>query len=62
MNNTVVVVKTESVPSGQNTLMIAVVCSIIGVILIGGVSGYFLYRKYARNAIDKVDHTSHPVD
>lgn len=42
--------------------MIAVVCSIIGVILIGGVSGYFLYRKYARNAIDKVDHTSHPVD
>ena len=42
--------------------MIAVICSIIAVILIGGVAGYLLYKKFANRITDKVEHTSHPVD
>ena len=43
--------------------MIAVVATIIAVIVIGGLIGYFLYRKHVNNLIArKGQHTSTPVD
>ena len=46
MNNTIVVTS-ETAESGMNqTVLIAVVSSIVGLIVVGGIVGYFLYKKY----------------
>lgn len=43
---TIVQIRTEEEQGGNSTLMIAVICSIVGVILFGGAVAYFLYKKY----------------
>lgn len=45
-STTINVVKHEDL-TPQNTLMAAVIGSIIGVITLGGIIGYFVYRRYA---------------
>lgn len=32
-------------------LMIAIICSIVGVIVFGGAIGYFLYKKFSRHIV-----------
>lgn len=62
MNNTIVQINTQEETGSNSALTIAVVASILGVIVIGGVAGYFIYRKYSRLSspthIDKVDQSS----
>jgi hypothetical protein len=60
-NNTIVIVKSEDTPA-SNTLMIAVICAIIGVIIFGGAAGYFLYRRYTRQSLKTLDASSRPVE
>lgn len=42
--------------------MIAAIVSIVAVILVGGVIGYFVYRKYQRKIIELTEAKAKPVD
>jgi hypothetical protein len=62
-STTIDVVRREEVASRQqNIVMIAVIATIIGVIVIGGVVGYFLYRRYQINLIATKAQGPHLAD
>ena len=61
-SSTVNIVKRED-ESASPVVMIAVVTTIIAVIVIGGLVGYYLYRRHMTNLIArKGQHASTPVD
>ena len=59
---TVVQVQNETESGGNSTLMIAVICSIVGVILFGGAIGYFIYKKFARTSSPTMDQSMKAVE
>lgn len=48
VNNTIVQIHQEEESGSNNAVTIAVIAAILGVIVVGGVAGFFIYRKYAR--------------
>ena len=53
----------KNADASNPVVMIAVVATIICVIIVGGIIGYFMYRRYTSNLIArKGQHTSTPVD
>lgn len=61
-STTIDVVRREEVSRQQNLVMIAVIATIIGVIVIGGVVGYFLYRRYQIKLIATKSQGPHLAD
>ena len=61
-NSTTVDVVRKEEANRQNVVMIAVIATIIGVIVIGGVVGYFLYRRYQINLIATKSQGPHLPD
>ena len=60
VNSTVIQVQQQQ--GGSSTVMIAVICSIIGVIVVGSAISYFLYKKFNRGTSPVSDKSSKEVE
>jgi hypothetical protein len=52
----------EGAGSGSNSGMIAAIASIVSIIVVGSIAGYFIYKKYQRKILELAQAKAKPVD